>query len=144
MLLPGMEAQMSSCSSTSLSTKAKSPVCYFEIPVADLERAIVFYTAVFGHRLERVEIDGNDMALFPAVGEANRITGALAVGESYLPGKQGTRVYFSVDCIDDTLHKVELAGGTVLYPKTLVGELGSVAEFEDSEGNCIALHSANK
>ena len=120
----------------------KNPVCYFEIPVTDLERAITFYTAVFGYQLERVEVDGNEMALFPDSDEASGITGALAKGESYLPGKQGARIYFSIVSIEDTLHKVELVGGRVLYPKTSIGELGSVAEFEDSEGNCIALHSA--
>lgn len=31
----------------------------------------------------------------------------------------------------------------MLYPKTSVGELGFVAEFEDCEGNRIALHSRN-
>jgi predicted enzyme related to lactoylglutathione lyase len=120
----------------------KNPVCYFEIPVTDLERAIEFYNTVFGYQFERAEVDGNEMAMFPASDETSGITGALAKGESYLPGKQGSRIYFSVVSIDDTLHKVELIGGRVLYPKTLVGELGCVAEFEDSEGNCIALYSA--
>ncbi len=49
----------------------KNPVCYFEIPVTDLERAIAFYTAVFGYQLERVEVDGNEMAMFPASDEAS-------------------------------------------------------------------------
>ncbi len=120
----------------------KNPVCYFEIPVTDLERAITFYTAVFGYELEPVTIDGNDMALFPATDDTSGITGALAKGESYLPGKQGSRIYFSVTSIEDTLQKVQQVGGKVLYPKTAVGSLGSVAEFEDCEGNCIALHSA--
>jgi hypothetical protein len=75
-------------------------------------------------------------------GFARRHNGALAKGESYIPGKQGSRIYFSAVSIEDTLHKVELIGSRVLYPKTTIGESGSVAEFEDSEGNCIALHSA--
>jgi len=119
----------------------RNPVCYFEIPVTNLERAIAFYTAVFGYPLEQIEIDGNEMALFTSSDETSGITGALAKGESYIPGKQGSRIYFSVPSIEDTLHKVESVGGRVLYPKTSIGELGSVAEFEDSEGNCIALHS---
>lgn len=120
----------------------KNPVCYFEIPVTDLERAIAFYNKVFGYEFKRVVIDGNEMALFPASDEGGGITGALAKGDSYLPGKEGSRLYFSVASIEETLHQVESIGGRVLYPKTSVGELGSVAEFEDSEGNCIALHSA--
>jgi uncharacterized protein len=41
-----------------------NPVSYFEIPVNDIGRAVAFYTAVFDYDFERVEIDGNDMALF--------------------------------------------------------------------------------
>ncbi len=119
----------------------KNPVCYFEIPVTDLERAIAFYSAVFEYQFERVNIDGNEMALFPASDKASGITGALAKGDSYIPGKQGARIYFSVVSIKETLQKVKHAGGEVLYPETSVGAYGSVAEFEDSEGNCIALHS---
>jgi len=119
-----------------------NPVCYFEISVTDLDRAIEFYTAVFGCPFERVNIDGNEMALFPVFEKASGITGALAKGDSYVPGKQGSRIYFSVVSIKETLHKVKQAGGAVLYPETSVGAYGSVAEFEDSEGNCIALHSA--
>jgi predicted enzyme related to lactoylglutathione lyase len=55
----------------------ENPVCCFEIPVTDLERATAFYTAVFGYQLERVEVDGNEMAMFPASEEASGITGAL-------------------------------------------------------------------
>jgi len=119
----------------------KNPVCYFEIPVTDLDRAIAFYNAVFDYQFDRVTIDGNEMALFPASDKASGITGALAKGDSYVPGKQGSRIYFSVVSIKETLQKVKQAGGEVLYQETSVGAYGSVAELEDSEGNCIALHS---
>ena len=42
--------------------------------------------------------------------------------------------------LEATLDKAVEAGGRVIYPRTAIGELGWVAEFEDSEGNCIALH----
>lgn len=119
----------------------KNPVRYFEIPVVDMERAMRFYASVFGVDFERTPIDGNDMALFPFDAGASGITGALAKGESYVPGRQGVRIYFSVDDIDVTLARVSGAGGKMLYPKTSIGELGWVAEFEDSEGNCIAIHA---
>ena len=116
-----------------------NPVTYFEISVSNLERAIAFYSAVFTCGFERVEIDGNQMAYFPSFDDAPGITGALAQGESYIPGRQGSRLYFSSEEIETTLRRVELAGGQTVYPKTSIGELGWVAEFEDSEGNCIAL-----
>jgi hypothetical protein len=117
----------------------QNPVGYFEIAVSDLERAIRFYESVFGYDFERVEIDGNAMALFPLANGGGGISGALAQGESYVPGKQGCRLYFNTSSITETLGKVKHAGGNVLYPKTSIGDLGWVAEFEDSEGNCIAL-----
>jgi predicted enzyme related to lactoylglutathione lyase len=50
-------------------------------------------------------------------------------------------VQHATDNIDDTLSKANANGGKTLYPKTSIGDLGWVAEFEDSEGNRIALHS---
>jgi predicted enzyme related to lactoylglutathione lyase len=145
-----LEAATAGCATTGAPEKpetknsAMNPVVYFEVPVQDLERAIAFYGKVFGYAFERATIDGNEMALFPADRAALGVSGALAKGESYVPGKQGVRVYFNTLSIDDTLRRVELAGGRVLYPKTSLGEAGWVAEFEDSEGNCIALHSEGR
>lgn len=120
----------------------KNPVRYFEIPVNDLERAISFYQDVFGYQFERKVIDGLEMALFPSDEQSEGSTGALVKGDSYIPSKDGARLYFNSENIDETLNKVISNGGSILYPKTAIGELGWVAEFEDSEGNCIALHTA--
>lgn len=114
-------------------------VFYFEIPVLDLERAVAFYAAVFACTFERVSVDGNAMALFPRLGSETGAVGALAQGDSYVPGAQGVRLYFDTPDIDDTLTRVVAAGGQVVYPRTSIGSLGWVAEFEDCEGNCIAL-----
>lgn len=117
-----------------------NPVFYFEIPVLDLDRAEAFYTQTFQIQFERQTIDGNEMALFPYQPGKEGATGALAKGESYKPSRDGARLYFSTADIDETLDRAVAAGGTILYPKTDAGDYGSVAEFEDSEGNCIALH----
>lgn len=119
----------------------RNPVTWFEIPVTDLDRAVAFYRGVFGFELERVAIDGNEMALFPSADGEAGVSGALAKGDSYVPSVNGTRVYFSTEAIEDTLRKVDALGGRTLYPKTSIGALGWVAEFEDSEGNRVALHS---
>jgi uncharacterized protein len=118
-----------------------NPVCYFEIPVTDMPRAMRFYTAVFGYDFEEASLDGHAMAFFPLNEAAEGVSGALCHGESYVPGHTGSRVYFRVSEIEETLSRVVEAGGQVLYPKKSIGDLGWVAEFEDSEGNLIALHS---
>lgn len=117
-----------------------NPVVYFEIPVSDMNRAITFYSWVFGFSFAKEVIDQNDMAFFPFEDGARGITGALAMGEIYVPTVQGILIYFGTDDIDSILHKAVEAGGEILYPKTSNGELGHVAEFKDSEGNRIALH----
>lgn len=119
----------------------RNPVGYFEIPVADLERAIGFYTSVFQVVFERAVIDGYEMALFPLDPDAPGAGGALAKGDVYVPGKAGPVLYFSVPDVDVVLARAAKIGARVLYDKKSVGENGFVAEIEDSEGNRIALHA---
>lgn len=115
-----------------------NPIAYVEIPVTDMDRAIAFYQAVFQLQLERQEIDGYAMALFPA-GEGHGATAALAKGDVYVPSRTGPILYFHTDSIDATLARAVASGASILYPKKDVGEFGFVAEFSDSEGNRIAL-----
>jgi uncharacterized protein len=132
-------------SSNEISMKKEfNPVVYFEIPVTDIDRAIKFYTLVFHFNFEKEKIDNNEMALFPFVDENTGISGALAKGKVYKPTKDGVIIYFKTESIDKTLKLVTENGGQVLYTKTSNGDLGFVAEFEDSEGNRIALHEAVK
>lgn len=104
-------------------------VGWFEIPVADMERAITFYETVLGLKLERNQMGELDMAWFPF---------------AKAPGAPGSLVYFTSHSGDlkNELEKVEPAGGKVLVPKTLIKEdIGYMAVCEDTEGNRIALHS---
>ncbi|MDX2285189.1 MAG: VOC family protein [Bacteroidia bacterium] len=120
--------------------RKSNPIVYVEIPVDDLGRAIGFYQAVFGFDFEQEVIDHNEMGLFPFSDEYSGISGALAKGEIYHPTRDGAVVYFATDDIDETLRRAIANGGQLLYPKTSIGSRGFVAEFEDSEGNRIALH----
>lgn len=118
-----------------------NPVVYFEIPVNDRERAEQFYTAVFGFSFEKEMIDGYEMSLFPFEEKQSGITGALAKGDVYKPSKDGIIIYFKTENIDKTLAEAVRHGGKVLYPKKTDEKNGfAVAEFEDPEGNRIALH----
>ncbi|KAA0130708.1 VOC family protein [Chryseobacterium sp. SN22] len=121
--------------------KENNPVVYFEIPVTDLERAQKFYSHVFGFRFEKEIIDDYEMLLFPFEETSSGISGALAKGDVYQPSQKGIILYFRTQDIDLTLEKVLEKRGKILYPKTVNEKHGfAVAEFEDSEGNRIALH----
>ena len=124
-------------------TKKSNPVVYFEIPVNDIDRAIKFYTIVFSFDFDKETIDNNEMALFPFADENSGISGSLAKGEIYKPTKDGVVIYFKTENIDETLKLAILNGGQMLYPKTDNG-IGFVAEFEDTEGNRIALYQSKK
>jgi uncharacterized protein len=117
---------------------------YFEIPVTDMDRAVQFYTSVFGVFLTREIVDGYDMALFPPADDGVGASGALAKGDVYVPSKTGAILYFRVASIDEVLARATTAGAGILYPKKDIGELGFVAEIEDSEGNRIALTEQKK
>ncbi len=120
-----------------------NPVMYFEIPVNDMDRAMTFYAAVFNVEFDKEIIDNNEMALFPFADERSGISGALAKGEIYKPTKDGVVIYFRTENIDTTLQSATAHGGEILYPKTDNG-IGFVAEFEDTEGNRIALFQSKK
>lgn len=124
-------------------TQKSNPVVYFEIPVNDIDRAIKFYTLVFNFNFDKETIDNIEMALFPFADENSGISGSLAKGEIYKPTKDGVLIYFKTENIDETLKLATLNGGQMLYPKTDNG-IGFVAEFEDTEGNRIALYQSKK
>lgn len=121
-----------------------NPVVYFEIPALDLDRACDFYSKVFEATFNRDVVDGYQMAFFESSEDSFGASGALVVGDVYVPSHQGCFLYFGVDDIDRTIARALEQGGSVLYPKKSNGDLGFVAEIQDSEGNRIALHEEGK
>ena len=117
-----------------------NPVVYFEIPVVDLNRACDFYSSVFEATFSHDVVDGYQMAFFESSEDTFGAAGALVVGDVYVPSHDGCFLYFGVDSIDDSIAKALENGGSLLYPKKTNGDLGSVAEIQDTEGNRIALH----
>lgn len=83
------------------------------------------------------------MALFPFADEKSGISGAMEKREIYKPTKDGVVIYFKIENIDETLKLVISNSGHILYPKTDNG-IGYVAEFEDTEGNRIALFQSKE
>jgi predicted enzyme related to lactoylglutathione lyase len=119
-----------------------NPVFHFEIPVTNMDRAVAFYEGVFGFQLGRARVDGYDMAFFPRSDTSPGASGALALGDVYKPSKDGAMLYFDVSDIDAVLARATDHGAKTLYEKKDIGDAGFVAEFEDSEGNRIALTQA--
>lgn len=118
-----------------------NPVIWFEIPVANMERAKAFYEAVFDLKLTVVDMGPRQMSMFPMAMGIPGIGGALVKEEHFVPSYAGSLVYFAVTDITGILQRVVANNGKELVPKTSIGEYGFCAYLEDSEGNRIGLHT---
>ena len=114
---------------------------WFEIPVTDLARAKRFYGSVLQAELREESMSGRKMAIFPY--EKEGVGGALLEDAALVPGAQGVVVYLNAgDDLDGAIERVAAGGGKVLLGKTRISEdIGSIAQFLDTEGNRVALHS---
>ena len=121
----------------------KSYISIFEIPATDISRAVKFYQAILGVKIEIMDMEGMQMGLLPFEGQ--KIIGTIMKGEGYIPSPNGVTIYLNGgDNLQIILDKVENNGGKILVPKTLHGdESGYFAIFLDTEGNRIGLHSPN-
>jgi uncharacterized protein len=114
----------------------KHVVVWFDIPVADMTRAIAFYERVTTQTLKRMPVGPDrETALFES-------DGCLFQSPEDKPSHEGSRVYFNATSgIEDWLSRVAAAGGKTLVPRTPIGGgRGFFAYFEDSEGNRVGLH----
>ena len=118
-----------------------SYIAIFEIPATDFSRAVNFYKAVFDLKIEKMDIPGMQMGIFPYEGQMN--TGVIIKGEGYKPSADGVTIYLNGgENLQGVLDKVEKSGGKVLFQKTSHADgNGFFAIFLDSEGNKIGLNS---
>ena len=111
---------------------------WFEIPTADIHKAIPFYNHVLGLELEAKDFGPNLVALFPYKDPAPG--GCLMQGPGMIPSSAGSVVYLSTKNIDEAISQVEVAGGKLVIPKTPIGQdMGFFARFHDPEGNLVGL-----
>lgn len=118
----------------------KNIVQWFEIATTDLERAKKFYADVFELEFQFIEMPDSKMYMFGTpdmIGSA----GCLLHSAETKPSADGSTIYFSCEDVDTQAGRVNEAGGKLLFPKTDIGEFGFFAQFIDSEGNRMGLHS---
>jgi len=118
-----------------------NPVGWFEIYVQDMDRAKVFYEAVFGSPLSALESPGIEMWAFPMAQNNYGASGALVKMPGVASGANSVIVYFHcTDCAVEA-DKAIKAGGRLHKAKTAIGSYGFIALVADTEGNVIGLHS---
>lgn len=115
---------------------------YVAIPAVDFERAFAFYQVLTDGALARNTSAPFPMAYFRDASGA--YVGHLFQLAGFRPSIDGPIVYLRPPRgIDDALELVRKAGGTVLFPKTVISATaGYWAMFGDTEGNRLAVHEA--
>ena len=110
-------------------------ICHVEIPTTDFEKAKVFYSNLFGWKVNMMP-DMNYAAFQTGAepgGGFNKVDKVTSLGE------EGVLIYVSVDEIQQTLAKVTELGGNIVKEKTEIPEIGWYALFVDPEGNVIGI-----
>lgn len=121
-------------------------VVHFELPADDMNRAKTFYETAFGWT-----INAWDKQYFmAATGPMDQM--GMGTEPGYVNGgiMQRTEtaktpvLVINVMNLDESIKKVETAGGKVVEPKRKIDMIGFYARVADSEGNVIGLMEAAK
>ena len=128
--------------------KNMNPVIHFEMPAKDKKRVSDFYSSVFGWQMNQLGSEmGNYLLANTTEVDENRMpkqVGAINGGFFDYQDKEGFNVphlVISVDNLEESMKKVEEAGGKILGgasgPGTIddIPGIGRYVSFEDSEGN---------
>ena len=109
-------------------------ICYLEIPAKTAEASAQFYSSIFGWKV-RKRGDGE-----LAFDDSGGVSGTW-VKESDRTPDERTRTYIMVEGIEDTLTRIQAAGGRVLTTPTEIGPgMGAFAVFADPVGNEFGLY----
>ncbi len=120
-------------------------VVHFEITTDDVAKAKQFYGSVFDWELNDADMGG---------GQSYTTITSVPVDESMTPKEPGainggfTRrsadtphpvITINVASIDETLKKIEAAGGKTVQARTEIPGMGAFAYFRDLEDNTLGL-----
>jgi predicted enzyme related to lactoylglutathione lyase len=118
---------------------AQNRVVWFDIPVADLERAAAFYRGVLGITVHVEKTPGSS---FGVLQHDQGNGGCLVPKQGEISSSAGVLVYLNANGrLREALRQVEALGGRVVEAAHALGPHGFRAIVIDSEGNRIALHA---
>ena len=121
-------------------------IVHFEIPADDIEKLKIFYSELFGWKIEKypgpttyynlqtVPVDENQKPIRPG---ANG--GLFLRKDAQNPQMTQPTNYFSVESAEDYSKKIERLGGKIIVPKMEIPGLGWWVLALDPEGNRLGL-----
>jgi len=115
-----------------------STFVHMELNTSDPKAAKQFYKAVFGWTYQDTPMPEG---VYTMVSTAEGGIGGIA--ENPMPGAPSNWLaYVGVESVDQTVAKVEKAGGTVMMPATEIPGMGRFAVFTDPQGATFAAWEA--
>lgn len=116
-------------------------ISYFDLPVDAPERAIKFYSTVFGWEFKKW--DGPFDYWLIKTGEKDElwIDGGLAKREN--PNDSLTP-FITVDLLDEYLNKITSNDGEIIKPKSTIPGVGYMSIIKDTENNIFGLIEEDK
>jgi predicted enzyme related to lactoylglutathione lyase len=118
-------------------------VVHFEIHAADPERAVKFYTSVFGWEMTKWDGPADYWLIRTGPDGEPGINGGLLRRHGPPPAEMQPVNSFvctvDVPNTDEFVGKATAAGGTVALPKMAVPSVGWLAYVKDTEGNILGL-----
>jgi uncharacterized protein len=107
---------------------------WIELALENPEATRDFFRSVFHWEIMPGSLMEDYFIFNPGAGPMGAIHGHLQ------GGAKRTTVYLHCPDIDAKLAEVEAAGGSVVFPKTFIGEaVGHIAHFADPNGNVFGL-----
>ena len=110
-------------------------VIHFELGADDPERAVKFYSDVFGWQIQKWDGPQDYWLITTGAVGTPGIDGAIMRRE---PG-MSTINTIGVDSVDDAVAKITARGGTVAAPKMAIPGVGYFAYCQDTEGNMFGV-----
>ena len=116
-------------------------VVHFEIPADNPERAVKFYSDVFGWQINKWEGPQDYWLVATGASDQPGIDGAITRRQSPVTVPDFT---VDVESVDDAVGKVTASGGTVVAPRMSVPGVGYLAYCQDTEGNLFGVMQADE
>lgn len=107
-------------------------ICHWELQTIDPRKAISFYQALFGWKLN-FEKEMN----YVMIDTGTPPGGGINVVKKIEPS--GIILYVQVEDIDAALNKAKDLGGAIVVPKKPIPHVGHFGILQDTEGNQIGV-----
>ena len=117
-----------------------SRIVHFEVMAGDPERAVEFYTKVFGWKINKWEGPQVYWLVTTGADDTPGINGGIAKSQ----GAPMTVNTVEVPSVDESAEKVIAAGGRVVVPKMTIPGIGYQIYCQDTEGIVFGLHQLDE